>query len=123
MSIYSALIANLFIAVNKFVADSISNSLAIISEGIHSLVDTVNELLLLFGINQSKKPPDDKKPFGYGKELFYGRSLFPFSFLDRVAEFLFTSVLSTYCIRSNQAIHSGIILYFAHPLFLKALHL
>ena len=70
-SIYRALIAILFIAVIKFVAGGISNSSAMISEGIHSLVDTVNELLLLFGIKQSKKLPDDKKPFGYGKELFF----------------------------------------------------
>ena len=70
-SIYSALIANLFIAVTKFIAGGISNSSAMISEGIHSLVDTVNELLLLFGIKQSIKPPDTERPFGYGRELFF----------------------------------------------------
>jgi cation diffusion facilitator family transporter len=70
-SIYSALLANLFIAITKFVAGGISNSSAMISEAIHSLVDTINEILLLFGIKQSKKPPDDKRPFGYGRELFF----------------------------------------------------
>jgi divalent metal cation (Fe/Co/Zn/Cd) transporter len=70
-SIYNALIANLFIAITKFVSGSISNSSAMISEGIHSLVDIINELLLLFGIKQSIKPPDEKRPFGYGRELFF----------------------------------------------------
>jgi cation diffusion facilitator family transporter len=70
-SIYTALGANLLIAVTKFVAGGISNSSAMISEGIHSVVDTVNQLLLLFGIHQSKKLPDSTHPFGYGKELYF----------------------------------------------------
>ena len=71
LSIYSALVANLLIAAIKFAAGSISNSSAMIAEGIHSLVDTVNQLLLLFGIKQSLKPPDAKRPFGYGRELYF----------------------------------------------------
>lgn len=70
-TIYSALAANILIAVTKFIAGAISNSGAMIAEGIHSLVDTTNELLLLLGQKQSKKQPDETHPFGYGKELYF----------------------------------------------------
>lgn len=70
-SIYGALVANLLIAITKFIAGIISGSGSMISEGIHSLVDTVNEVLLLFGLHRSKKEPDSLHPFGYGKELYF----------------------------------------------------
>ncbi|HEY9195232.1 MAG TPA: cation diffusion facilitator family transporter [Mucilaginibacter sp.] len=70
-SIYSALIANLLIAITKFIAGVIGRSGSMISEGIHSLVDTANELLLLFGLYRSRKEPDKTHPFGYGKELYF----------------------------------------------------
>jgi cation diffusion facilitator family transporter len=70
-SIYSALFANLLIAATKFIAGSYTNSSSMISEGIHSVVDTVNEILLLYGLRKSKKAPDKIRPFGYGKELYF----------------------------------------------------
>ena len=70
-SIYSALAANLLIAATKFIAGAVSNSGSMITEGIHSLVDTINELLLLLGMHKSKKQPDSAHPFGYGKELYF----------------------------------------------------
>jgi cation diffusion facilitator family transporter len=70
-AIYSALIANLVISITKFIAAAVTRSSAMASEGIHSLVDTINEILLLVGIKQASKPPDAKRPFGYGKELYF----------------------------------------------------
>lgn len=69
--IYAALVGNGLIAVTKFIAAAITRSSAMFSEGIHSVVDTGNQVLLLHGLRQSKKPADELFPFGHGKELYF----------------------------------------------------
>ncbi|WFP62194.1 cation diffusion facilitator family transporter [Mesorhizobium sp. WSM4904] len=70
-TIYAALIGNLLIAISKFIAAALTNSSAMVSEGVHSLIDTSNELLLLHGLNRSAKPPDENHPLGHGRELYF----------------------------------------------------
>lgn len=69
--IYAALVGNGLIAITKFIASTITGSSAMMSEGIHSTVDTGNQLLLLLGLKKAKKPADKNYPFGHGKEIYF----------------------------------------------------
>jgi cation diffusion facilitator family transporter len=69
--IYAAIVANLGIAAAKFVVAAITGSAAMLAEGIHSAVDTGNELLLLVGETISARKPDARHPFGYGKAVYF----------------------------------------------------
>ncbi len=70
-AIYAALIGNSMIAVTKFAAAVHTGSSAMLSEGIHSLVDTGNQVLLLYGLRKAKTPASAEFPFGHGKEIYF----------------------------------------------------
>lgn len=93
--IYAALIGNGLISITKFIAAVITGSSAMMSEGIHSVVDTGNQILLLMGLKKAEKPADADFPFGHGKEVYF------WSFVVAIMIFAVGSGISIY-----EGIHS-----------------
>ncbi len=88
--IYLSLFLDLLLAVAKFIAAGFTGSASMISEGIHSSIDATSQVLLIWGISTSKKKPDEERPFGYGKELYF------WSFIVSLLTFLLGGCISMY---------------------------
>jgi cation diffusion facilitator family transporter len=88
--ILAALVGNALVAVTKFIAAAMTGSSAMLSEGIHSVVDTGNQVLLLYGMRRAKKPPDEDFPFGHGKEIYF------WSFIVAILVFALGAGISVY---------------------------
>lgn len=69
--IIAALIGNLLVAISRYIVAFLTGSSAMLSERIHSIVDTGNQLLMMLGLKRSKKDATDEHPFGYGKEIYF----------------------------------------------------
>src|SRR5476651_232616 len=88
--IYISLFVDLIIATSKFIAAAFTGSSSMVSEGIHSLIDAVSQVLLIWGIKASSRSADANRPFGYGKELYF------WSFMVSLVIFILGGCISFY---------------------------
>ena len=107
--VYAAFLGNLAIALVKFIAAYITNSSAMLSEAVHSVVDTLNEILLLYGLKKSQQPANYQHPFGYGRELYF------WAFIVALLVFALGAMVSIYQgiqhIRHPEVIESPLVNY------------
>ncbi len=88
--VYAALAGNVAVAVVKFAAAGLTRSTAMLTEGVHSLVDSLDQIMLLVGQSRGAKPPDRSHPFGYGLEVYF------WSFTVALMVFLLGGAVSAY---------------------------
>ena len=69
--VIAAFVGNALIAITKFAAAAVTGSSAMFSEAIHSLVDTGNQVLLLYGMKRAARPADEGHPLGYSREIYF----------------------------------------------------
>jgi len=88
--LYVSLVVDLSIAISKFIAAAFTGSSAMVSEGIHSVIDAVSQLMLIWGVKTSRRAADADRPFGYGKELYF------WSFIVSLVIFILGGCISFY---------------------------
>jgi len=88
--IYISLVVDIAIAVSKFIAAAFTGSSSMVSEGIHSVIDAISQVMLIWGIRMSNKKADASRPFGYGKELYF------WSFIVSLVIFILGGCISFY---------------------------
>jgi len=69
--LFISLGTDILIAVSKFVAAAVTGSASMTTEGIHSIIDTISQFMLIMGVKRSRRQPDEERPFGYGRELYF----------------------------------------------------
>lgn len=88
--IYISLVVDISIAISKFVAAGFTGSSSMVSEGVHSVIDAISQVMLIWGIRMSRKKADSDRPFGYGKELYF------WSFIVSLVIFILGGCISLY---------------------------
>jgi len=88
--LYISLAVDISIAISKFIAAAITGSSSMVSEGIHSVIDAISQLLLLWGIKTSRRVADSERPFGYGREFYF------WSFIVSLVIFILGGCISFY---------------------------